>query len=59
MVRLDMNTQRALVITANLTQLTTEEFKSWFGDYQSTVYCVQIGVQGVDVMNSYPFTNCQ
>lgn len=59
MVRLDMNTQRALVITANLTQLTADEFKSWFGSYQSTVYCVQIGVQGVDAMNPYPFSNCQ
>lgn len=59
MVRLDMNTQRALVITANLTQLTADEFKSWFGAYESSVYCVQIGVQGVDVMDPYPFSNCQ
>ena len=59
MVRLDAHTQRALIITANLEELTAEDFKSWFGSYSSTIYCVQIGVYGVDVMNAYPFTNCQ
>ena len=59
MVRLDANTQRALIITANLEELTAEEFKSWFGAFESTIYCIQIGVYGEDVMNAYPFTNCQ
>jgi hypothetical protein len=58
-VRFDMNTQRALVITTGLTAFTEADFTSWFGQYSSTVTCVQIGVYGVDVMNSYPFTNCQ
>ncbi|MGB0914823.1 MAG: hypothetical protein ACPGVI_02075 [Crocinitomicaceae bacterium] len=59
MVRLDYNTQRALIITANLEELSELDFVSWFGTHSSTVYCVQIGVYGVDVMNPYPFTNCQ
>jgi len=58
-VRLDLNTQRALVITANLTSLSESDFQSWFGTYSSTISCIQIGVYGVDVMEQYPFTNCQ
>ena len=59
MVRLDMNTQRALIITANLEELSEEELISWFGEYSSTIYCVNVGVYGVDEMWKYPFTNCQ
>lgn len=59
MVRLDLNTQRALVITANLTSLSESDFQSWFGAHSSTISCIQIGVYGVDVMQQYPFTNCQ
>jgi hypothetical protein len=59
MVRLDLNTQRALIITANLQQLSPEELTSWFGNYESTVSCINIGVYGVDAMATYPFTNCQ
>lgn len=59
MVRLDLNTQRALVITANLTELSEDDFRSWFGEHSPTVGCIQIGVYGVDPMNPYPFTNCQ
>lgn len=59
MVRLDLNTQRALIITANIEQLTEEELKSWFGSHESTISCVQIGVYGVDAMATYPFNNCQ
>jgi hypothetical protein len=59
MVRLDYHTQRALIITANLEELSRTDFSSWFGEYESTIYCVQIGVHGIDVMKPYPFTNCQ
>lgn len=59
MVRLDYHTQRALIFTHDLTQLSEEEFKTWFGTHDGTVYCVQIGVKGTDVMNRYPFENCQ
>ena len=59
MVRLDHNTQRALIFTHNLDTLSDEEFRSWFGEYSTTVYCIQIGVKGIDSLNPYPFTNCQ
>jgi hypothetical protein len=59
MVRLDWHTQRALIITQGLNTLSIDDFKSWFAEYESTVHCVQIGVYGVDVMDPYPFTNCQ
>ncbi len=57
MVRLDIHTQRSLFII-NTDTLTEDEFKSWFGEFESTVKCIQIGVYGVDVMNTYPFSNC-
>lgn len=59
MVRFDVLTQRALVITTGISSLSNSDFISWFEQYSGTVSCVQIGVYGVDVMNSYPFTNCQ
>ena len=59
MVRLDYNTQRALIITANLEVLSSEDFISWFGEYGAMIYCIQIGVYGIDIMHTYPFTNCQ
>ena len=59
MVRLDWHTQRSLILTQGTQQLSEDEFRSWFGQYASTVECIQIGVYGVDTMNPYPFTNCQ
>ena len=59
MVRFDLNTQRAFVITTGLDNLTAEDFSSWFGEYESTIQCVQIGVYGVDSIAPYPFTNCE
>lgn len=58
MVRLDLNTQRAFVITTGSNPLTESDFISWFEQYSGTVSCVQVGVYGVDAMNPYPFTNC-
>jgi len=58
MVRLDLNTQRAFVITTGASPLTESDFISWFEQYAGSVSCVQIGVYGVDAMNPYPFTNC-
>jgi hypothetical protein len=59
MVRLDFNTQRALIITKNLQTLTESDFISWFGVYSNTIYCTQIGVYGVDELEKFPFVNCQ
>ena len=59
MVRLDMYSQRAFVLTQGISTLSITDFKSWFGSYGATVSCVQIGVYGVDTMDPFPFTNCQ
>jgi hypothetical protein len=59
MVRLDLNTQRAFIITTGSLPLSETDLISWFGQYSGSVHCVQVGVYGVDVMNPYPFTNCQ
>ncbi|MCJ8291239.1 MAG: hypothetical protein MJK07_15805 [Flavobacteriales bacterium] len=58
MVRLDLNTQRAFVVTTGSLPLSESDFISWFDQYSGTVNCVQVGVYGVDAMNPYPFTNC-
>ena len=58
-VRLDYISQRAFIITQGINTLTNDEFKSWFESFSSTVNCVQVGVYGVDVIDPYPFTNCQ
>lgn len=59
MVRLDYINQRAFIITKNIDALSPDEFKSWFGKYESTVDCIQIGVRGVDAMDTFPFINCK
>lgn len=59
MVRLDYLTQRAFIITKNTESLSQEEFKSWFGNFESTIQCIQIGVRGIDPMDTYPFKNCK
>lgn len=58
MVRLDFHTQRALIITYGLNSLTEADVVNWFEQYAPSVHCVQVGVYGVDTMNTYPF-NCQ
>lgn len=59
MVRLDFINQRAFIITKNIDALSPNEFRSWFGKYESTVDCIQIGVRGVDPMDPFPFKNCK
>ena len=58
MVRFDLHTQRALLITTGISDLSETDFISWFGEYSSSIHCVQIGVFGADKMNPYPFINC-
>lgn len=57
-IRLDYHTQRAFVLTKDTEQLSEEEFRSWFGEYSTSVRCMQIGVYGVDEIDQYPFENC-
>lgn len=59
MVRLDLLTQRAFIVTTGIQSLSESDFISWFEQHADSVGCVQIGVYGVDAMNPYPFTDCQ
>lgn len=58
-VRLDAHSQRAFILTKGIEELSEEELRSWFGNYSSTVRCVQIGVKGVDEIKRYPFKDCE
>ena len=57
-VRLDLSTKRAFIITNSLDGLTEEQFSSWFSEYGDSIRCVQIGVNGVDAVKPYPFVDC-
>lgn len=59
LVRLDFNTKRAFILTKNIESLSKDEFSSWFGDAQSTISCIQIGINGIDKIKRYPFANCE
>lgn len=59
LVRLDFNTKRAFILTKNIESLSKDEFSSWFGDAQSTISCIQIGINGIDKIKRYPFENCE
>lgn len=58
-VRIDYNSQRALVFTKDIQSLTEEQFASWFGLYSDKLRCIQVGTHGVDQMNAFPFENCE
>jgi len=57
--RLDWNTHRAFLITKDLTSFSREQFESWLGASASNASCIQVGLHGTDVVNPYPFTNCE
>ncbi|TSJ39852.1 hypothetical protein [Fluviicola chungangensis] len=57
-VRVDVPTHRLFLITRDISSFTATEFASWMGTYSSSYSCLQIGLQGVDPINPYPFTNC-
>ncbi|MDF3027751.1 MAG: hypothetical protein K0S23_2058 [Fluviicola sp.] len=57
-VRVDVPTHRLFLVTKDISSFTAAEFTSWMGSYSSSYSCLQIGLQGVDPINPYPFTNC-
>jgi hypothetical protein len=57
--RLDIPTKRFFILTKDLNQLDELTLRSWFSDKGDDLRCIQIGVQGVDAVNPFPFTNCQ
>ena len=58
-VRLSFEMQYVFLMTKDVESLTETEFRSWFGEYGEALTCVQIGVDGIDERNAFPFTNCQ
>lgn len=57
-VRLDRTSKRFFLLTLGLEELSEEDLRSWFGEFSDHVECIQIGVHGVDAVNSFPFANC-
>lgn len=58
-VRLSGDMQFAFLITQGLSSFTESDFRALFGEYGKTLTCIQIGIDGIDERNQYPFTNCQ
>ena len=58
-VRLDSYSNRFFILTKNISSLTDADLRSWFGAHAADLDCIQIGVHGIDEVNSFPFTNCQ
>jgi len=59
MVRLDWHSQRALLFTNGIENISFDDVRSWFMQYSETVRCINIGVKNIDVMEKFPFTNCE
>lgn len=57
-VRLDQYSNRFFILTQNISSLTEEDLRSWFGEFGDRIDCIQIGLHGVDQVNPFPFTNC-
>lgn len=58
-VRLDITSKRAFILTQNLDELSEENFISWFNEYSDNVRCIQIGRHGVDIVKPFPFEGCE
>ncbi|MDD2983295.1 MAG: hypothetical protein PHQ74_07900 [Crocinitomicaceae bacterium] len=56
--RVDWPTKRIFILTKDITSFTEVNFNSWLGTYASSASCIQVGLHGVDVVNPYPFINC-
>lgn len=58
-VRLQYDLKYALLITQGLNDFSEADFKSWFGAHGDKLTCIQIGVDGIDTRNQYPFSDCK
>jgi hypothetical protein len=58
-VRLDWISKRAFLLTRDIASLSEEQFQSWMGIHANQAFCIQVGLYGTDVINPYPFTNCE
>lgn len=58
-VRLDTYSNRFFILTKDIDQIDELTLRSWFSEIGSELKCIQIGVHGIDSINSFPFVNCQ
>lgn len=58
-VRLQYDMQYAFLMTDGLNDFSEEDLKAWFGEYGDKLTCIQIGIDGVDTRNQYPFSDCK
>lgn len=56
--RFDVVNNLFIVFTKEIGTFDNAILMNWFGDYLTNVSCVQIGIQGVDERNEFPFQNC-
>ena len=56
--RVDWPTKRVFILTKDITQFSETNFSSWLGEFAPAATCIQVGLHGVDVVNPYPFSNC-
>jgi hypothetical protein len=59
LARLDIHTKRFFIITKDISQFDELTVRSWFSKIGDELECIQIGVQGIDSVNPFPFVNCQ
>ena len=56
--RVDWPTKRVFILTKNTSNFTEADFISWLGTFASSASCIQVGLHGIDVVQPYPFVNC-
>jgi hypothetical protein len=56
--RVDWPTKRVFILTKNITAFTETNFNAWLGSFSSAASCIQVGLHGIDVVNPFPFINC-
>lgn len=56
--RFDIEHNLFIVFTKDIQEFNKTVLLSWFGSYLTNISCTQIGIQGVDERNVFPFQNC-
>jgi hypothetical protein len=57
-VRVDLVSKRVFILTKDISSYTMNDFKSWLGEKENAATCIQVGLHGIDLVNPFPFTNC-
>lgn len=57
-VRIDRTSKRFFLLISDMQSVSEDQVRSWFGEFGNDIYCIQVGIHGVDKINSFPFSNC-